>query len=78
MNVEPTRNPRDELNSRGDESLGVESSYRFKGRGSDFQNGSPLVVTMQQDEPLTQMATANENARNQYFNDLSKKGQFRS
>lgn len=27
---------REEIASRGDESLGVESSYRFKGRGSDF------------------------------------------
>lgn len=29
---------RDEMISRGEESLGVESSYRFKGRGSEFQN----------------------------------------
>ena len=27
---------RNEIGSRGDESLGIESTYRFKGRGSDF------------------------------------------
>lgn len=32
--------PRDQVAvSRGDESVGVESTYRFKGRGTDFQNG---------------------------------------
>ena len=31
-----TENKRDDTNSRGDESLGVESSYHFKGRGSEF------------------------------------------
>jgi hypothetical protein len=35
---------RNDIGSRGDESPGIESSYRFKGRGSDFQNGSPPMI----------------------------------
>lgn len=34
---------KDEILSRGDESLGIESSYRFKGRGSEFHQNEPQI-----------------------------------
>jgi len=44
-------NKNDELISRGEESQGVESSYRWKGRGSEFQN--PVAFTNEESQQIS-------------------------
>lgn len=68
---------RNEIGSRGDESLGIESTYRFKGRGSDFQNGSPPMINQLavNDEPFGENGGSRVNHYIQYSNFVKQSGQ---